>query len=169
MLAEARDRIEPLVASGKTVDEAIAAKPLAPLDAKWGRGLFKGSHFTKLVYSGLAQHRASFARAAIAEPGSSSGKDRSRSLPPSGRKSDADAGRDFLWRIPLTPIPRPANFGSAFTRRSGTTAGMSRNSTRDSTGWICPSMVRRRIASESSLVTSHLGIARGNAACLSSR
>jgi cyclase len=57
MLAEARAKVEPLVEAGKTLDEAIAAKPLASLDARWGKGLFKGSHFTQLVYSGLAMHR----------------------------------------------------------------------------------------------------------------
>ena len=56
MLAEARARVEPLVAAGKTVDEAVAAQPLAGLEARWGKGVFKGSHFTRLVYSGLAKH-----------------------------------------------------------------------------------------------------------------
>ena len=57
MLAEVRAKVEPLVKAGKTVDQAVAAKPLASLDARWGRGLFKGSHFTRLVYSGLVMHR----------------------------------------------------------------------------------------------------------------
>ena len=46
-----------LVRAGKTVDEAVAARPLASLNARWGKGSFKGSHFTRLVYSGLAKHR----------------------------------------------------------------------------------------------------------------
>jgi cyclase len=57
MLAEAQDRVAPLVESGKTLQEAIAAKPLATLEPRWGQGLFKGSHFTRLVYSGLVKHR----------------------------------------------------------------------------------------------------------------
>jgi cyclase len=57
MLAEVRDKIAPLVEAGKTVDEVIAARPIASLDARWGKGFFKGSHFTRLVYSGLAKHR----------------------------------------------------------------------------------------------------------------
>jgi len=57
MLAQAREKIEPLLAAGKTVDEAVAARPLADLDARWARGLFKGGHFTRIVYSGLARHR----------------------------------------------------------------------------------------------------------------
>ena len=57
MLAEVRDKIQPLVEAGKTVDEVVAARPIAGLDARWGKGLFKGSHFTRIVYSGLANHR----------------------------------------------------------------------------------------------------------------
>ena len=44
-------------ASDAPVDEAVAARPLASLNARWGKGSFKGSHFTRLVYSGLAKHR----------------------------------------------------------------------------------------------------------------
>jgi glyoxylase-like metal-dependent hydrolase (beta-lactamase superfamily II) len=59
MLAEAQDKIEPLVKAGKTIDQVVAAKPLASLDAKWAKGMFKGSQFTRIVYSGLAmQHPA---------------------------------------------------------------------------------------------------------------
>ncbi len=57
MLAEARDKIGPLVEAGKTVEEVIAARPLASLDAVWAKGFFKGSHFTRIAYSGLAMHR----------------------------------------------------------------------------------------------------------------
>jgi glyoxylase-like metal-dependent hydrolase (beta-lactamase superfamily II) len=57
MLAEVRDKVAPLVDAGKTLDQSIAAKPLASLDAQWGRGLFKGTHFTNLAYRGLAMHR----------------------------------------------------------------------------------------------------------------
>ena len=57
MLAEVRDKVEPLVKAGKTVEEVVAARPLASLDARWGKGFLKGSHFTRLVYSGLAMHR----------------------------------------------------------------------------------------------------------------
>jgi cyclase len=58
MLAEVRDKLEPLVAAGKTVDEVVAAKPLASLDARWGKGMLRGSHFTRIVYSGLAKYRS---------------------------------------------------------------------------------------------------------------
>lgn len=56
MLAEVRGLIEPLVRAGKTVDEAVAARPLAKLDAKWAGGVFRGSHFTTLVFDGLVDH-----------------------------------------------------------------------------------------------------------------
>ena len=62
MLAEARDKVEPLVEAGKSLDEAIAARPLAGLEPRWGKGLFRGSHFTRLVYSGLVMHRESAAK-----------------------------------------------------------------------------------------------------------
>ena len=57
MLAEAQAKVEPLVIAGKTVDEAVAARPLSGLEARWGKGVFKGAHFTRLAYSGLARHR----------------------------------------------------------------------------------------------------------------
>ena len=57
MLAQARDQIEPMVEAGKTVDQVIAARPLAKLDPRWANGIFKGSHFATLVYNGLVKHR----------------------------------------------------------------------------------------------------------------
>ena len=57
MYVEVRDKVQPLVESGKTVEEAVAARPLADLEARWGKGFFRGSHFTRIVYSGLAMHR----------------------------------------------------------------------------------------------------------------
>ena len=58
MLAEVRDKVGPLVESGKTLDEILAAKPISSLDARWGKGFFKSSHFTRIVYSGLVKHRS---------------------------------------------------------------------------------------------------------------
>jgi cyclase len=51
MLSAARDKIMPLKSSGKSVEEAIAAKPLADLDAAWGKGLFTSDAFVRIVYS----------------------------------------------------------------------------------------------------------------------
>ena len=48
-----RDRIAKLKAAGKSRDEAIAAKPTADHDAKWGTGFMKGDAFTGLVYDSL--------------------------------------------------------------------------------------------------------------------
>jgi len=50
MLSQAADRIRKLKASGKSLDDAIAAKPFADLDADWGKGTFNGDGFVKVVY-----------------------------------------------------------------------------------------------------------------------
>jgi glyoxylase-like metal-dependent hydrolase (beta-lactamase superfamily II) len=50
MLSQAADRVRKLKASGKSVEDAIAAKPFADLDADWGKGRFNGDAFVKVVY-----------------------------------------------------------------------------------------------------------------------
>ena len=50
MLSTAADRVRKLKASGKSAEDAIAAKPLADLDADWGKGTFNGDGFVKVVY-----------------------------------------------------------------------------------------------------------------------
>ena len=50
MLSTAADRVRKLKASGKSVEDAIAAKPLADLDADWGKGRLNGDGFVKVVY-----------------------------------------------------------------------------------------------------------------------
>ena len=50
MLVTVRDRLRKLKSSGKSVDEAIAAKPLADLDAAWGKGLFTSDQFIQIAY-----------------------------------------------------------------------------------------------------------------------
>lgn len=50
MLIGARDAVAALVAAGKTVDEAIAAKPTAPWDAAWGNGWIKPDTFVTMLY-----------------------------------------------------------------------------------------------------------------------
>ncbi|HEY6158798.1 MAG TPA: MBL fold metallo-hydrolase [Gemmatimonadales bacterium] len=50
MLSAAADRVRKLKASGKTLEEAIAAKPFVDLDAQWGKGRFNGDTFVKIVY-----------------------------------------------------------------------------------------------------------------------
>jgi glyoxylase-like metal-dependent hydrolase (beta-lactamase superfamily II) len=53
MLKTLRDRIAKLKGEGKSRDEAIAAKPTAEYDAKWGTGFIKGDVFTGLAYDSL--------------------------------------------------------------------------------------------------------------------
>jgi len=50
MLSTAADRVRKLKSSGKSVDEAIAAKPFADLEADWGKGRLNGDSFVKVVY-----------------------------------------------------------------------------------------------------------------------
>ena len=54
MLKTVRDTMKPLIA-GKTMDEVVAAKPLAALDAKFGKGFLDTDTFTKLVYTCYAK------------------------------------------------------------------------------------------------------------------
>ena len=52
MLAVAYERLNSLKAQGKTAQEAVAAKPLADLEATWGKGIFNGDRWIELIYSG---------------------------------------------------------------------------------------------------------------------
>ena len=53
MMAAIRDSVAKLKAAGKSSEEAVAAKPTAEFDAKWGHGYFSGDQFTALVYKTL--------------------------------------------------------------------------------------------------------------------
>jgi cyclase len=53
MLVNVADRVEKLKASGNTVDQAVAAKPTADLDAAWAKGNLKPGTFVALVYDSL--------------------------------------------------------------------------------------------------------------------
>jgi cyclase len=53
MLMIAADNVEKLKSSGKTVEEAVAAKPTAALDPVWGKGFMTPDVFTGIVYSTL--------------------------------------------------------------------------------------------------------------------
>ncbi len=50
MLVDVRDRVEKLMAAKKTVDEAKAAKPLADLEARWGKDFVHGDFLVETVY-----------------------------------------------------------------------------------------------------------------------
>jgi cyclase len=58
MLVTVHDRLAPMLDAGKTLDEAIAAKPTKDLDATWAKGLFTGGMFTRIAYDGMIKHRA---------------------------------------------------------------------------------------------------------------
>ncbi|HKV81867.1 MAG TPA: MBL fold metallo-hydrolase [Candidatus Sulfotelmatobacter sp.] len=53
MLVIARDRVQKLKSSGKSMDEAVAAKPFSDLDPVWGKGHFNGDSFVQIVYLAL--------------------------------------------------------------------------------------------------------------------
>ena len=53
MLKTAYKSLRKLKAEGKTAQEAAAAKPLADLDATWGKGMFKEDRWIELIYSGV--------------------------------------------------------------------------------------------------------------------
>jgi cyclase len=53
MLITVRDRIQKLKSSGKSMQEAVAAKALADLDPVWGKAFFNGDAFTQIVYLSL--------------------------------------------------------------------------------------------------------------------
>ena len=53
MLGTAYDALSRLKAEGLTVEDAVARKPLADLEERWGGGLFPGDTWVGLIYSGL--------------------------------------------------------------------------------------------------------------------
>lgn len=56
MLKKIHERLAKLMEKGSTVAEAIAAKPTADLDERWGKGMFSGDQFTEMAYKGLLRH-----------------------------------------------------------------------------------------------------------------
>jgi len=52
MLVVARDRVQKLKTAGKSVEEIVASKPLADLDAVWGH-MLSSDIFVQMIYSGL--------------------------------------------------------------------------------------------------------------------
>jgi hypothetical protein len=53
MLLTSRDRIQKLKSAGKSAQEASAAKPLADLDAAWGKGMIGADLFIQVMYLSL--------------------------------------------------------------------------------------------------------------------
>jgi cyclase len=53
MLVTVRDRLQKLKSAGKSQDEAVAEKPLADLDAQWGKGMLNSDAFVRVAYLAL--------------------------------------------------------------------------------------------------------------------
>ena len=53
MLIAIREKVANLKKQGKSLEEAVAAKPTADYDAKWGGFIINGDFFTRLVYAGV--------------------------------------------------------------------------------------------------------------------
>jgi cyclase len=55
MLLAVRDRVTRLVTEGRTLEQVMAAKPLADLDRIWGAGFMKPEAFLQIVYGDLSR------------------------------------------------------------------------------------------------------------------
>ncbi len=53
MMITARARVQKLKTSGKSLEQAVAAKPLSDLDAQWGNGALNGDAFVHVIYTTL--------------------------------------------------------------------------------------------------------------------
>ena len=53
MMVTAKARVEKLKSSGKSLEAAVAAKPLADLDPVWGKGVLNSDAFVHVVYTTL--------------------------------------------------------------------------------------------------------------------
>jgi glyoxylase-like metal-dependent hydrolase (beta-lactamase superfamily II) len=59
MLMQVRQRVNDLIAAGKTMDEVVTAAPTKDFDARWATGYVTPEVFTKMVFSSLAGASAS--------------------------------------------------------------------------------------------------------------
>jgi glyoxylase-like metal-dependent hydrolase (beta-lactamase superfamily II) len=55
MLSSARAAVLPHVTRGASLQQVIAAKPTAELNAVWGKGFFNGDQFVEMLYSDLSR------------------------------------------------------------------------------------------------------------------
>jgi cyclase len=53
MLVTVRNRMQKLKSAGKSADQAVAEKPLADLDAAWGKGMLNSDAFVEVAYLAL--------------------------------------------------------------------------------------------------------------------
>ena len=58
LLKAVQDRLTPLLDAGKTADDAVAARPTAQFDARWGRGPVTPERFVRAAFAALAKERA---------------------------------------------------------------------------------------------------------------
>jgi glyoxylase-like metal-dependent hydrolase (beta-lactamase superfamily II) len=62
MMVTVRQRVGRLVTQRRTLQQVVAARPLADLDAQWGKGFLKPEQFLGIVYESLSQRRPGAAR-----------------------------------------------------------------------------------------------------------
>ncbi len=55
MLVGVRDRVQPMVQAGRTLEEVLASRPTAAFDARWGSGPVAPDQFVTTVYRSLAK------------------------------------------------------------------------------------------------------------------
>ena len=58
MLATVAERMNPLVAAGKSLEDVQAAKPTAEFDEAWGKGYYTPTEWVEQVYEGIKRHRS---------------------------------------------------------------------------------------------------------------
>ena len=58
VMVAVRDRVTKLIAKKRTLEQIIAAKPLADFDATWGTGFMKPDQFLTIVYASLTKRDA---------------------------------------------------------------------------------------------------------------
>jgi glyoxylase-like metal-dependent hydrolase (beta-lactamase superfamily II) len=73
MLSTVRARVLPLVQGGKSVDEVIAAKPLADMEEAWGKAFMPTDSFLRAVHMSLTREGAASPRAEEDEDGRAGG------------------------------------------------------------------------------------------------
>lgn len=57
MLVAARDGVRRAMRGGRTLEQVLAAKPTAALDARWGNGFLPPERFVEILYHDLARRR----------------------------------------------------------------------------------------------------------------
>jgi len=66
MLVQVRERVQTLIATGKTMDQTVQAAPTKEFDAKWGSGYVPADVFTEMVFTSLSNpQKAASARVAL--------------------------------------------------------------------------------------------------------